>query len=279
MTPYLLPTATTEDERARLAMVAILPIGSFEQHGPYLPLITDTIVACSISQAIAEMYPVRNLPPITISCSHEHRAWPGTVSISAGTLAAVITDIQQSLQQSGISKLVLINGHGGNYVLRNVVQEATVEGPHMALYPASSDWARARSAAGMITNDHEDMHAGELETSLLLHACPELVRDGYHNADHTANERPGLLTTGMQGYTTSGIIGRPSLAAAPKGRAALTSLVGSFAACLQLLGEASARGGPAEGDSNTHSTRLAFCDPTTDPRHRLEPSCLAPLGP
>jgi hypothetical protein len=108
----------------------------------------------------------------------------------------------------------------------------------------------------MITNDHEDMHAGELETSLLLHACPDLVRDGYQDADHTANERPGLLTTGMQGYTTSGIIGRPSLATAPKGRAALASLVQSFAACLQLLGEARPSGGQAEGPSNTHSTRL-----------------------
>jgi creatinine amidohydrolase len=236
MMPHLLPTATTEDERARGAAVAVLPIGSFEQHGPYLPLITDTIVASSISQAIAETYPVRSLPPVTVSCSHEHSAWPGTISISAGTLAAVIADIQRSLQQSGIRKLVLINGHGGNYVLRNVVQQATVEAPCMALYPAGSDWARARTAANMTTNDHEDMHAGELETSILLHACPELVRHGYQEADHTANERPGLLTTGMQAYTTSGIIGRPSLATAPKGKAALASLVESFAACLQLLG-------------------------------------------
>src|SRR5262245_60217290 len=236
MMPHLLPTATTEDERARGATVAVLPIGSFEQHGPYLPLITDTIVANSITQAIAETYPVRALPPVTVSCSHEHSAWPGTISNSAGTLAAVIADIQRSLQQSGIRKLVLINGHGGNYVLRNVVQQATVEGPCMALYPASSDWARARAAANMTTNDHEDMHAGELETSILLHACPELVRHGYQEADHIANERPGLLTTGMQAYTTSGIIGRPSLAAAPKGKAALVSLVESFAACLKLLG-------------------------------------------
>jgi creatinine amidohydrolase len=231
----LLPTSTTEDERARGATVAILPIGSFEQHGPYLPLITDTLVACSISQAIAETYSVLHLPPITVSCSHEHAAWPGTVSISARTLHAVITDIQQSLQRSGINKLVLINGHGGNYVLRNVVQEATVEGPCMALYPGSNDWAHARVAADMATDNHEDMHAGELETSILLHTCTELIRDGYQSADHTANERPKLLTAGMSAYTTSGIIGRPSLATAAKGKAAVISLVESFAGCLQLL--------------------------------------------
>jgi creatinine amidohydrolase len=236
--PLLMPTSTTEDIRARRAAVAILPIGSFEQHSPYLPLITDTLVACAISQAVADAYPLLHLPPVTISCSHEHAAWPGTVSISARTLQVVITDIRQSLQQSGVNKLVLINGHGGNYVLRNIVQEAAVEGPCMALYPGGSDWARARTAANMATNNHEDMHAGELETSILLHTCPELVRNGYRDADHLANERPGLLTAGMSAYTSSGVIGRPSLSTATKGKAALISLVESFAACLRLLDDA-----------------------------------------
>jgi creatinine amidohydrolase len=231
----LLPTATTEDERARGASVAILPVGSFEQHGPYLPLITDTAVACSIGQAIARTYAVCYLPPVTISCSHEHQAWPGTISISATTLYAIIADVRESLHLSGIDKLVIVNGHGGNYVLRNVVQEASVGGPDMALYPGNADWIRAREAAGMTTDDHEDMHAGELETSILLATCPELVRDGYQMADHLANERSGMLTAGMSAFTTSGVIGRPSLATAPKGVAALASLSDSFARCLQLL--------------------------------------------
>src|SRR6266851_10026129 len=98
--PHLMPISTTEDERARNAAVAVLPIGSFEQHGPYLPLITDTAVACIIAQAVSDAYPVRYLPPITISCSHEHKAWPGTVSISSRTLYAIVEDIQRSLQQS-----------------------------------------------------------------------------------------------------------------------------------------------------------------------------------
>jgi creatinine amidohydrolase len=233
--PLLMPTSPTEDERARGATVAILPIGSFEQHGPYLPLITDTLVACSISQAIADAYPVLHLSPITISCSHEHTAWPGTVSISARMLYTVIADIQQSLRQTGIDKLVLVNGHGDSYVLRNVVQKVTVDGPNMAPYLSNTDWTRARIAANMATNDHEDIHAGELEPSILLHTCPEWVRDGYQDADHTANERPDLLTTRMSAYTISGIIGQPSLATVPEGKAALVSLADSFAACIRLL--------------------------------------------
>ena len=231
----LMPAATTEEERARQAAVAILPVGSFEQHGPHLPLATDTVVACVLAQAVAAEYPVLHLPPITISCSHEHSTWPGTVSISAATLAAIVTDIRHSLQRAGVAKLAVINGHGGNYVLRNVVQEASLDGPAMAIYPDGGDWGRARAAADMTTDDQQDMHAGELETSILLHACPQLVRGGYHREDHLAGERSGLLTTGMQAYTTSGVIGRPSLAAAAKGKAALEYLVASFAACLRML--------------------------------------------
>jgi len=105
----------------------------------------------------------------------------------------------------------------------------------MALLPASAYWGHAREAAEMITTDHEDMHAGELETSILMHAFPELVRDGYQNSDHTADDRSALLTLGMEGYTTSGIIGRPSLASASKGKSAIASLVESFARCLAIL--------------------------------------------
>ena len=235
--PHLMPGLTTEEARARNAAVAVLPIGSFEQHGPYLPLITDTAIACIIATEIADAYPVQYLPPVTISCSHEHKAWPGTVSISSRTLYAIVADIQQSLRQSGIGKLILVNGHGGNYVLKNIVQEATVDGPCMALFPTSADWAHARTAAGMATSDHEDMHAGELETSILLHGCPELVRDGYETADHLADERADLLTVGIEAYTTSGIIGRPSLASASKGKSAVGSLVESFAHSMKILAD------------------------------------------
>jgi creatinine amidohydrolase len=105
----------------------------------------------------------------------------------------------------------------------------------MALFPSGQDWAEARRSAELVTSDHEDMHAGELETSILLHANPELVRDGYQAADWAADDRRHLLTTGMSEYTRSGVIGRPSLASAEKGKALLASLVASFASVLEIL--------------------------------------------
>jgi creatinine amidohydrolase len=228
----LLPPDTTLDERDRAATVALLPVGSFEQHGPHLPLTTDTLIATTLAHEIAAAYPVRRLPPITISCSHEHAAWPGTVSISATTLAAVVTDVAASLHAAGVTSLVLVNAHGGNYVLGNVVQQASLGPVRMALFPGELEWVEARAAAGLVTSILGDMHAGELETSVLLHAHPHLVRPHYEQADHLADERRHLLSRGLREYTESGVVGRPSLASARKGRDLLAHLVRAFAAYL-----------------------------------------------
>ncbi|GAA2415351.1 creatininase family protein [Actinomadura vinacea] len=232
LSAYLLPMTTTDDERDRAATVALLPVGSFEQHGPYLPLVTDTVIACTVAREIAAAHPVRVLPPVTVSCSHEHAAWPGTVSISARTLYAVVEDIAASLRRAGVPKLVLVNGHGGNYVLGNIVQEA---GGDMALFPGEPDWETALTAAGVRTPALSDMHAGEIETSILLHAHPELVRPGYEKGDRLADDRRHLLTLGLSEYTESGIVGRPSLASSRKGRDLLGALVEAFGELLPVL--------------------------------------------
>jgi creatinine amidohydrolase len=233
----LLTSATATDEARRSARIAVLPVGSFEQHGDHLPLVTDTVIVCLIAARLTETYDLLLLPPVTISCSHEHEGFPGTVSISASTLITVIDDIRASLARSGITKLVLVNGHGGNYVLSNITQQANVEGRRVVLFPGRDDWNTARAHASMATTGHDDMHGGELETSILLHAHPELVRDTYTTADHEASNRPHLLVTGMSAYTTSGIIGRPSEATPTKGKAALDSLVTSFADYLKIIDE------------------------------------------
>jgi creatinine amidohydrolase len=233
-------TLATSPDVARLdTNVAVLPVGSFEQHGDHLPLATDTIIASATAAAVAEKHRLMLLPPITISCSHEHAAWPGTVSIQATTLAAIITDIAASLRTNRVNRLVIVNGHGGNYVLSNIVQQATIVGPVMALFPSRDDWNRARSDAGITTSTHDDMHAGELETSLLLHFAPELVNPSYETADHDAPSRPHLLTLGLRGYTATGVIGKPSLASAEKGRKVLDSLVASFRNHLHVLSTSS----------------------------------------
>jgi creatinine amidohydrolase len=146
-----------------------------------------------------------------------------------------VTDIASSLQASGVDRLAVVNGHGGNYVLSNVAQEANIAGPRMTLFPNRQDWEAARSAAGLTSTASDDMHAGESEVSILLHTHPDWVRDGYQQADWQATTRPHLLVLGMRGYTESGVIGQSSLATPDKGRAILDSLTRSFKDHLELL--------------------------------------------
>jgi creatinine amidohydrolase len=233
---YVLPRQTAPEVDAANPAHAVLPVGSFEQHGPHLPLVTDTVVASLIADELAQAYGLFALPPVPVSCSHEHHAWRATVSVPSAALAAYVGGICDSVTASGFRSLVLVNGHGGNYVLANLVQETNASGRRMALFPAREDWRQARADAHLDSTDHEDMHAGELETSILLHAAPDLVRAGYQSGDHLAGDRRDLLTTGMSAYTASGVIGKPSRASAEKGKALLASLTGSFARVLELLG-------------------------------------------
>ncbi|MEE4541636.1 creatininase family protein [Streptomyces sp. V4-01] len=232
----LITQATSGDEHRRGKAVAVLPVGSFEQHGEHLPLITDTAIACLLARRIAEDHDLFLLPPVTISCSHEHAPMAGTVSISATTLYAIVNDIWRSLEASGTPGLLIVNGHGGNYVLSNVAQEINVSGPRVALFPVHEDRAQARADAELESDAAEDMHGGEFETSLLLHGAPHLVHGGIEATDHSAPERPHLLTLGMAGYTANGIIGQPSLATAAKGKALLDSLSRAAEAHLAVLG-------------------------------------------
>src|ERR1700757_496408 len=232
----LLPATTTTDHDAVHAAVPVLPIGASEQHGPSLPLVTDTLIAIAIAEAISQHHRVFQLPAMTFGCSHEHSAFPGTVSLSPATLAAVVTDIRTSLAQPGINALIVVNGHGANYVLGNVVQQANADGAmRVGLYPSRADWTEARRAANISSSNNDDMHAGELETSILLAAHSSYVRDGWQSHDHIAPDRRHLTTVGIGAYTTSGVIGYPSQASAAKGHAVLDHLGQAARALITLL--------------------------------------------
>ena len=138
----LMTTTTSRDEQDRAARVAVLPVGSFEQHGDFLPLVTDIVVACLIARRVSADYGLFLLPPVTLSCSHEHSGFAGTVSVSASTLAAVVSDVAESLRASGIDRLAVIIGHGGNYVLSNVVQQARTS---RAMWAGTRRWSSSCS--------------------------------------------------------------------------------------------------------------------------------------
>ncbi|WP_338448264.1 creatininase family protein [Niallia oryzisoli] len=204
---------------------AVLPVGSCEQHGHHLPLITDTLIASLLSKLLAERCNGLLLPPITYSCSHEHASFFGTISISAETLIRMIKDIYTSLNRSNINQLIIVNGHGGNYVLSNLAQELNIDGPKVMLFPTDQQWKEAKVSARIETpKGSSDMHGGELETSILLQYFPEFVSNE-NMADVNVQDRTFLHLFGINHYTDSGIIGFPTLATAEKGRIIVEAIV------------------------------------------------------
>ena len=120
--------------------------------------------------------------------------------------------------------------------LANVAQEVNADNViQIGLYPSRDDWTEARHAAGISSNNHDDMHAGELETSILLASHPTYVRDGWQSSDHTAPDRRYLTTLGMSAYTSSGVIGYPSRASAEKGHMVLDHLGQAAGKLITLL--------------------------------------------
>jgi creatinine amidohydrolase len=216
-------TETSYEISNRKPRFALIPIGSFEQHGKHLPVTTDTLIAGLLGKAICDAHNGLLVSPVSVTCSHEHAGFPGSLSISSETLIHVLKDLIASIEAEGFPLTVLVNGHGGNYVVANVVQELNVSKPHVFMCPARQHWQAAISGAGVESSMSEDMHGGEIETSILMYAMPEVVRHDQVE-DWEATDRPLLTLYGMHHYTKSGIIGFPSKASSAKGKLLLEKM-------------------------------------------------------
>ena len=215
--------------------LAFLPIGAIEQHGYHLPINTDGIIAEALANELSKRFePSYCVPLLPYSASFEHADFPGCISLRIHTLTALVTDIVQSLKRSGISNIVIINGHGGNHLLRNIVQELNADDPRTVWgpFPNRRHWEEAYQAAGITETISRDMHAGEGETSLILHLMPKAVKKD-KRSDCDSPDRTFLETVGMKPYTESGTIGFPTRATAEKGRLLLQSLTDQIALTLK----------------------------------------------
>lgn len=159
--------------------VAILPIGAIEQHGPHLPLWVDSCInERLLDRALAVMpktMAVLGLPLQAVGKSNEHIAFPGTLSLSSETLVAMLLDLGDSVHRAGIRKLILLNSHGGQpQVLDIVARELRVR---HAMLVVNAAWFDTGVPDGLFSADEcrHGIHGGEVETSLMLHLRPDLV--------------------------------------------------------------------------------------------------------
>lgn len=227
-----------EAERAyRQWRKAILPIGATEQHGPHLPLGTDTFLATEMAVRLADRIDAVVLPTLPVSYSWVWKDIPGTVWVSVGLFKELVKDIARSQARHGIEVLVLISGHGANEsALKYAVRELADEIPTRIfyfVYPGLKEIAPRYATTPMW---HGMVHACELETSWMLATRPDLCR-----MDRAVREYPeGLETqlyhfssTPMGSLSRSGVFGDATAANAERGEAMLQEMVAWMASLVE----------------------------------------------
>lgn len=194
----------------------VVPIGSTEQHGPHLPIATDSVIAYEIAKKACEKLAVPLAPLISISCSAEHRGFPGTISLFPATFKKILVDICASLAHHGFHTIILFNAHGGNsHALQAIVPKLRRK-IHARIFSCDIfDLYRKRRGI--------QIHADEFETSLLLYLKPNLVK-----MSRTVNEYPQIFRKQLatlvkskiswRKYTKSGVVGNPTRASRAHGR-------------------------------------------------------------
>lgn len=228
--------------------VVILPIGAVEQHGPHLPTLTDTLIITRVLEATLAALPdtVRAwaLPPLNYGKSNEHINFPGTVSLSAATLSAVLHDIAASVHRAGFRRLAFLNGHGGNVAVLDAAARDIRAATGLMCFCLQP--ALYTDPPFEISDDERryGFHAGELETSLVLHIDPELVdmeRAVRHFARFPDTGTPlfyfgGASTAWLSDdWSESGVFGDATLGTAEKGRALLAASAPKLAAIIGAI--------------------------------------------
>ncbi|MFF2299321.1 mycofactocin biosynthesis peptidyl-dipeptidase MftE [Arthrobacter sp. NPDC058127] len=188
--------------------MVIVPIGSTEQHGPHLPLNTDTVVATAVSEAVATRIGDHVLvaPPVSYGSSGEHQSFAGTASIGSAALTFLVIELVRSLS-TWAGRIIFINAHGGNVAgLSKAVRQLVAEQHDIAWLPCVAEGS--------------DLHAGRMETSLILHLKPDTVRLERSTAGHIGplpDILPQLKAGGVSAVSPSGVLGDPTGASAAEG--------------------------------------------------------------
>lgn len=231
--------------------VLILPVGAIEQHGPHLPIAVDSAIATGvIGQALGQLdpaIPAYALPPLYYGKSNEHWHFPGTLTLSAQTLAAGITEVAEGLYRAGFRKLILANAHGGQpQVMEIVARDLHQRFEEFVVFPWFI-WRVPHRIKDMLTPREaaEGMHAGDAETSLLLALLPDRVQLDLAPCDYPELTKRSINPDGLtetlislegalpvawmtRDISRSGVVGDATTASRGKGEAILAELAAGW---------------------------------------------------
>lgn len=219
--------------------IAILPTAAIEQHGPHLPVGTDTMIAegmlAELRQTLPDDLDIRILPTQAVGKSNEHLDMPGTLTLTAQTALSAWTEIGLSVARAGVRKLVIVNSHGGNLDLVSILsRELRVQAKMLAI---KCQWGAFGYPEGMYSDQENrfGIHGGDVETSLMLAFQPHTVdmsaaQDFRSSAETTAISPIGPVSYGWisSDLNPAGTVGEAHLASADKGRATCGHQVRGF---------------------------------------------------
>jgi len=201
-----------------LCKTVYIPFGSVEEHGSHLPLSTDTIEAYEVGKRAAERIPLFVAPPVHYGSCRSTSRHPGTVSISTGTLKALLKDIVRSLHAQGLMNFVVLTGHAGGshkMALQDAGEELILELPEINM-AVVTEYDLAKEAGAQLIETRGDAHAGEIETSRIMHSHPHLVK-GMGKPEYPSFPT-GILVRDKRSFWPGGVWGDPTKASAEKGR-------------------------------------------------------------
>ena len=236
------------------ATTLILPLGATEQHGPHLPLGTDTFRAGALAERLVAQLPEALVAPaLPVGCSDEHAGFAGLLSLDHATLANVIVNYAHRVAAWGIQRLVLLSAHGGNgQALTLAAARLAEELPALRVWiPGAtitlSPGVLAVAQADGISEVAVGLHAGEGETSEMLHLHPDLVRmeraaPGYLGSPDEVV--PRLMQSGLRAVAASGVLGDPGWARGARGQRYLEAEVAEYRRRLEEEGEDVGRAAP-----------------------------------
>jgi creatinine amidohydrolase len=209
----------------------LLPLGSTEQHGPHLPLGTDTLIAAEVaSRAARRLGRTLVAPVLPIGCSDEHRDFPGMLSLDHETLAGAILDVCDRLLEHDL-RPVVFSAHGGNG--RALQQAAGRMGPRGLVIRPELEFSPAAFLATLgVGVAQSGVHAGLAETSMVLASERALVREERYQAGYVGDLAAiwrVLTTRGLRAATSNGVLGDPTGSTAERGEACLEAWAESIA--------------------------------------------------
>ncbi len=229
--------------------IAVLPVAAVEQHGPHLPVGVDTYIAEAYLGRVRALLPpdvpAVFLPVQAIGASDEHRAFRGTLTLSPQTTLATFIEIGESVARAGIRKLIVINSHGGNIALIDLAaRQLRVRHAMLAVH---ASWGRFGYPEGLFSAAERThgIHGGDIETSIMLAAYPDLVRREKiadfrpatyameRDYKHLRADFPAGFGWMTQDLHPSGALGDATLATAEKGELALDHGARAFVALLR----------------------------------------------